>query len=585
MPRKSSKKEIEFSEASCFELFVQSKKRKRINILANSFVVPDFQRGYVWKQDQVERLLEAISSKEGKYLGNVVILSSTGGKDLLVDGQQRLVTISLLCKVLKGKAQGGDLKKEITNILLRDNEPRISFSNNSLDSYYKKIIKNDLIEEAINSQKFIYSSISAIGKSSYIAKLDSDKKIKLFLQKIKTLQFGVIVCLSISEVYNLFEGLNSTGIALTSIEKTKSSILGKLHELGGDKESDKGRKIWSKIEKNFEKCNNIFWFNKFLRHHWFLIGGKVGEKKLFDEIRKAKIKTAKRPQDLFDYLCKIYDDSIIYLKLRTGKLDEQYFPRNARKNCSKDVVDLLIFINKLELEQVYPVILALYSHGGKFKEYHFNSKFYEHIRKLAAFCFLAKYGKIIPSQYETTFANLCFEIRDKKYDKNFKNRMAKFFKDLSKLIKESKKKFIKNFSQSYSDERDRFTKQIFVELFGIEGRVSAYTTEHILPRGGDGKGNFSNWTNVPPKNYKQLAGFIFRIGNLTLIEEKLNSDEAKDLGFKEKLKIYKKSKLSENENIKKYKNFNSADPSKAIVRRGKDLAGNFFDAYFNMLDK
>ena len=582
MKRNNFKQDIEINKASCYELFIKSKRKNRSNFLANSYVIPDLQRKYVWRKEQVERMLEAVSNREGKYLGNIVVLPGKGGIDFLVDGQQRLVTISLLCKVLSEKAVGASLKRKLEQILFRDGSPRISFSDNNLNSFYKDFILNNNPDHFLDSQKIINNSISYLRKSLILKNLSNDKKINIFFKKVVTLQFGVIRCNNIADIYNLFEGLNSTGVSLTSVEKTKNSIFGKLYELGGEKEFDKGRKIWNKIEKNFEQ-SNIFWINKFLRHQWFLIGGKESEKNLFNRINDRKIKPSKNTSELFEYLNKLFQDSVIYSRLKTGNLNEGYFPRNCRKNAGKDIVDLLIFINRLELDQVYPVLLALYNYGKINEKYFNDSRFFEHLRKLAAFSLLAKYGKVIPSQYETKFANLCLDLTSLKYS-DFKKRTKIFFDGLVGLVGDSSKKFIKNFNNNYLDNKDRLAKQIFICLFKIRKNYK-YTTEHILPKGIDGRGNFEFWANVPQVNHKKLANYIFKIGNLTLIEEKLNSDEAKNFGFIDKVRVYEKSGLAENRKIKVYKKFNSRDPSKAILERGKKLSSLIFDAYYKILSE
>ena len=70
------------------------------------FRVPAYQRSYAWEQEHVNDLLQdihdAIRSKESEYfLGSIVVTGPTDGKHDVVDGQQRLTTISLLVAAIK----------------------------------------------------------------------------------------------------------------------------------------------------------------------------------------------------------------------------------------------------------------------------------------------------------------------------------------------------------------------------------------------------------------------------------------------------------------------------------------------------
>lgn len=70
------------------------------------FRVPAYQRSYAWEVDHVDALLEdireAISNKEREYfLGSIVVTADESGRFEVVDGQQRLTTISLVLAAIK----------------------------------------------------------------------------------------------------------------------------------------------------------------------------------------------------------------------------------------------------------------------------------------------------------------------------------------------------------------------------------------------------------------------------------------------------------------------------------------------------
>jgi len=62
------------------------------------YEVPELQRGYVWEEEQVNQLVRSIKQhmvlKKNLYLGTVMI-QSKDKKQLIVDGQQRITTLSI----------------------------------------------------------------------------------------------------------------------------------------------------------------------------------------------------------------------------------------------------------------------------------------------------------------------------------------------------------------------------------------------------------------------------------------------------------------------------------------------------------
>jgi len=76
--------------------------------LTNSYVIPDYQRPYSWDEEQCSKLWEDISEffndineEDAPYfLGNVVVYNDNKKKRIVVDGQQRLITLNLLVKAL-----------------------------------------------------------------------------------------------------------------------------------------------------------------------------------------------------------------------------------------------------------------------------------------------------------------------------------------------------------------------------------------------------------------------------------------------------------------------------------------------------
>lgn len=90
-----------------------------------TFLIPHFQRAFKWKNKQINDLWESMITNEKEYfIGNIVCLAASQESDnrvVIIDGQQRLFTISLMLSVIKDesvaiKARTKDAREIIKNI-------------------------------------------------------------------------------------------------------------------------------------------------------------------------------------------------------------------------------------------------------------------------------------------------------------------------------------------------------------------------------------------------------------------------------------------------------------------------------------
>ena len=91
------------------------------------YVIPTLQRPYSWDKKSVEKLWnDILENEQGYYIGSIVAVTEGGatGKDQIIDGQQRLTTLSLFFVALRDyiklkKVRGfGDIEEEIDDILI-----------------------------------------------------------------------------------------------------------------------------------------------------------------------------------------------------------------------------------------------------------------------------------------------------------------------------------------------------------------------------------------------------------------------------------------------------------------------------------
>lgn len=560
-------------------------------VSCNKLRIANFQRNYVWTKKDIVSLFNSINEtnkEDSLYIGNIVIQRTPEGNiggDLIVDGQQRLITLSLIVNAI----ENSDSSKILFS--LENNNPRIQFSREKSDLIYKNILKNEKIEKKNIDQvknSFIKNYKVILQELKKIDDLD------LFFEKIKKIEFVVIKCPTAHDVNQLFESLNSKGRKLSPIQLSKNSIL-----LNAKIKEDLPKKIndeWEKLESSFEEQDSkIIWFDKFFRHRWFYIGGHVTNNNIFDSIKKniKEIGVEKFTNELLL-------DSQIYLSLRKGKLGD-------KNNYSEDIGDsewrrvclIIEYVKKMNIDQVYSVLLALVKYGKNNTQY-FSESFFSDVESLWKFLILIKYSKKFnPNAYERKFAIFCKEIHNIPQNKTFKSIRNNFFKEIFNLIpgedefieiinkkikcrdiKDKTKELQSNFKNiNFNEDRDIIRSLLLLYITNGE-RIESLpreTIEHIIP-----KGNIRKWNNIVDIYKENIEKNVrYQLGNLTILEKKLNSnndvgDEVFDIKFE---KGYDLSEFSKNKKLKEEygEKFNSENPEKAVVDRGKQIGKDIYN--------
>lgn len=250
------------------------------------YVIPKYQREYIWSKDNWEKLFnDLMDNDKGHFLGSIICIDK--GKDVLdciplevVDGQQRITTISLLYLALYEKLKNEDRKDDdsitersnLKNRVIqksRKNELKLelSYQNNNFQDY--KAILADL--GLYNDNYFI--------KSKYFGNRQISKAFKFFEKKIVDFDYEETIDLisrinsawivkievsNDSDAFILFETLNNTGEPLKAIDLIKNKILSEL-EKKRNTSIDEAFDRWVKVANNLPDYINQ---ERFLRHYY-----------------------------------------------------------------------------------------------------------------------------------------------------------------------------------------------------------------------------------------------------------------------------------------------------------------------------
>jgi uncharacterized protein with ParB-like and HNH nuclease domain len=250
--------------------------------------VPTHQRPYSWQTEHIEDLLYDIMNnfnEDEYFLGTIVLTAGNNNKNEIVDGQQRITSVSLIYAsirdLLQNKTDSDDIHtKYLSTYDIRTKEyfPKLELSQQDNEFYRNLIINkqnnteskrlsNTYIKEAYHTINIFIKRILEIHNNDENVLIDW----KDFLdEKLKVV---VITVPTDVNAFTIFETLNDRGLALAQTDLIKNYLYGK----AGNR-IDEVQRGWielvSKIETEEESL-----LVTYIKHYWFINYSFVRESK------------------------------------------------------------------------------------------------------------------------------------------------------------------------------------------------------------------------------------------------------------------------------------------------------------------
>lgn len=232
-----------------FQFFEGSDKR---------FCIPLYQRNYDWKEENCEQLFSDLvrvhkEHSKSHFFGSIV--SSLADEDeevrLIIDGQQRITTVSLILIAMIKAAEKGDLtydKKEridyIRDVFLidkyKESERKVKLKpiKKDMEAFDALLFKetNDFVKDSVvtRNYNYFYDKIKGCGL-----------KLEELLEAIKKLEIINIRLDKEDDAQLIFESLNSTGLDLSESDKIRNYLL---MSLSAKEQETAYEAYWNKIE-------------------------------------------------------------------------------------------------------------------------------------------------------------------------------------------------------------------------------------------------------------------------------------------------------------------------------------------------
>ncbi|GAA7162848.1 DUF262 and DUF1524 domain-containing protein [Helicobacter pylori] len=491
----------------------------------------------------------------GHFIGSIlyVLDGNTHSSPLLIiDGQQRLTTITLLLIALRDHLSDEDEFLE-------------KFSRSKIQNHY-------LINSGNDGDKKFRLILSESDKDTLLSLIDKDRRkpsepslkivenFKLFEEwirkntdKLETIFKGLeklmIVWIALKKEKDdpqlIFESMNSKGIELTQTDLIRNYIV---METEVKKQEDFYNKYWRAIEEEFKQ--NKKWFDRFVRHYLTIKTREIPNiNKVYVALKDYRQKEGIEIEDLLKDLQKYCG----------------YFCQIAfKKEADKDLNKALGFLVDLEMDVIYPLLLELYSDysDGVLSKQDFISIIYltESYICRRAVCGLGtnSLNKVFPSftkhiQKDEYFKSLKVHFGSLTNNQRFPDDDE--FKNLFITI---------NFYKKFKKKTKCFLERL--ENFDTEEPVDTEkcTIEHIMPQTLE-----EEWERDLGQDHERIhTQYLHTIGNLTLTGY---NQKYGNKSFQEKKgmeKGFKNSPLRLNQGLRDLKSFGE----KEIEKRASDLA-------------
>lgn len=499
------------------------------------YSIPKYQRDYSWDSEQWSDLwydlMQMLDEADSHYMGYLVLQTTDDKNYQVIDGQQRITSISILLlaviKYLKIIGKDDDekqfnIKRADTihstyignlDVLTLTSENKIVLNRNNDDFYrnYLSALQEFPKRGLKNSDKLMKSAFEFF--SSYIKnQYKTAEDLVNFVETIvDNLFFTVIIVTDDLNAFKVFETLNARGVQLSSSDLLKNYIFSvadsdKLLSAQIDSLDEK----WAKIADILKETQ----IADFLRVYWNSTHKTVRKNLLYRTIRD-EIKTS---QQAFDLLQDMQSQADVYMALKTPE-DELW----RQSPAVKEDLQLLKLFN---VSQPISLLLVAYA---KLPE----SQFAKLLHKIVIISF--RYNVICnknPNEQEVAYNKIALSLASgKDLDLNLL-KSSLYVQDAEFEQIFAYKEFANN------SRNNKIAKYILGKIEHFESSADIdldhSTLEHILSDSPDL--DIWNWEE------HKVQQFHYRLGNMTLLEYGKN----KDLGnadLKTKKNVYKTSTI------------------------------------------
>lgn len=237
-------------------------KNIRALLGGTKFAIDYYQREYRWETKQVDELIDDLAEKflesheagnersavehYGHYFLGSIIISDKEGRKFIIDGQQRLTTLTLILIHIYRQLMDEDQKKEIANLIFSYKVGRRSFNLDVLErtACMEALFSEEHFEE--NGQpESVVNIVHRFGdiEDSFPEELSGEALPYFADWLIENVHLVEITAYSDADAYTIFETMNDRGLSLTPTDMLKGYLLANITDTERRNEASQ---VWRK---------------------------------------------------------------------------------------------------------------------------------------------------------------------------------------------------------------------------------------------------------------------------------------------------------------------------------------------------
>jgi hypothetical protein len=497
------------------------------------FRVPEYQRPYAWETEQALQLFDDLTgafeqdTDEPYFLGSIVLVKASGVPESeVIDGQQRLTTLSILLAVIRDLvadvkfAEGIDeLLREQGNVFADNTAyPRLSLRNRDTDFF------ETWVQHPGNIEKLVMLSDNDLRNDAQKAVRDNAKsllsrlepwpqdRLTTFVKRVVSRTYLVVVSTpDLQSAHRIFSVMNSRGLDLSPADIFKSLVIGDLMDDGSEVYAEK----WEDAEQDLGREP----FADLFLHIRMIYAKERGRRELLKEFPE-QVLTHFRPDKGKEFV----DEVVVPYAAAYGSIENQDYSAATGADSVNQWLKRLV---QLDNNDWRPVALWAMRHHGN--DPALLSELLANLETLAASMLLRRvYATPRAQRYAELLAQLdggagvdapAFQLTDEEKADTRKRLDGEIY-----LVTKVRKYVLLRLDEAIAQNP------------GVSYDHKIITVEHVLPQQ---PAEDSEWLRT--FDQAQRDYWTHRLGNLLLLNRTKNA-EAQNYDFEKKKEKYFSSK-------------------------------------------
>ena len=522
------------------------------------FVVPWHQRYFDWNKEQVRDLTDDIGDAVNRkiscyFVGSIMLVESTDGSECEVnDGQQRLITLSLLIAAFARRfSKTGDNNETVALRALFDRPDNQASRMIEADSY-KPRVRPSRLDDHVYRQVIRGHDVGTNGGlvdafdviQAFVQQMHEDNLVEFFDFLMRRTEMSVLTIPTTVDANSFFEALNARGKPLSDVDLIRN----RLYSYFSDANDVERRKtVHASLEGAVVVARSTRKVEDYFRCYLQCQYGHLRKNRLYRDVRQNidEVDTGDVPSYVLRLVEGLGSQSNVELfrMIASTGADPGF-----RKHLSFSPDGLGPWMHDLRRYTVsYPVIFALLHRlsieTDQKKKRKTKKLVLQSLNNLASFVLRTAFvaPKFEPSRFDAPLANLGAEV--------FGNSTIESLNIMNSLERADDLGVVSDnaFVRQMEVVQFRDRRRALMYLFGINATMQATeaiqrsgcSVEHVLPQ------SHRHWAGWPAFDGREAYDYVHRTGNMVVLPKSENRADAPYNGdYKKKRDVFRESSLS-----------------------------------------